>query len=103
MKPTHEQAPGEVTPGALPTPVQDLLAAVSEALDLPLPSIDDADERAHYALLQQRASYVRIQLATLTDYPDVDMSGDADQIRAQIADMPVTYKVFEHEADGGQR
>jgi len=101
-RPTIEQVPGEVTPGTLPTPVTDLLAAVVEALDIPLPSIDDADERAYTVLLERRATLVRIQLAALLDFPNVDISRDAAELRSYASLAPVTYAVYESTTDGGQ-
>lgn len=87
----------------LPEPVRDLLAAVVEALTVPLPSIDQADERAFHRLLELRTTDVRTTLASILDFPDVPIDKDADSIRARIAALPVTYAVYEPAADGGQQ
>lgn len=101
-KPAAVQAP-TTTVGALPAAVTDLLAAVVEALTVPLPSTEQADERAYHRLLEQRTTDVRIILATLLDYPDVPIDNDADDVRARIAATPVTYALYEPAADGGQQ
>lgn len=84
-----------LTPGVLPVPVRDLFAAIAEALDIPLPSTDDTDERTYRTLLARRTSEVRIHISTMLDYPDVDISRDAIELRARIALMPVTYGLYE--------
>jgi hypothetical protein len=91
---SNVQAP-TVTVGALPAPVRDLFAAVVEALDVPLPSIDATDERAYRVLMVRRMTEVRISLATMLDYPDVDISRDAIELRARTSLMPVTYGLYE--------
>lgn len=96
------QAP-TTTVGALPAAVSDLLAAVVEALTLPLPSTDGADERAYHRLLEQRTTDVRIILGSIVDYPDVPIDNDPDDIRARTAETPVTYALYEPETDGGQQ
>lgn len=96
-----EQAPTVV--GALPAAVSDLLAAVVEALTVPLPSTDQADERAYHRLLEQRTTDVRIILGSIVDYPDVPIDNDASDLRARIADTPVTYALYESETDGGRQ
>ncbi|MDX3312085.1 hypothetical protein P1S61_24040 [Streptomyces sp. ME08-AFT2] len=93
-----EQAP-TTTVGALPGAVSDLLTAVVEALTVPLPSIDEGDERAYHRLLERRTSDVRIILASILDYPDVPIDNDPAAVRARTADTPVAYALYE---DGGQ-
>jgi len=100
-KPAAPQAP-TTTVGALPAAVTDLLAAVVEALTVPLPSIEGADERAYHRLLEQRTTDVRILLGSIVDFPDVPIDNDPAGIRARIADTPVTYALYEPAADGGQ-
>ncbi|MGW4687691.1 hypothetical protein ACWEPM_22710 [Streptomyces sp. NPDC004244] len=79
----------------------DLLDAIVEALDLPLPSIAEADERLYYRLLERRALAVRIVIESnraVTRDPRLA----ADAIRTQTAEDPVTYTLFEPDKDGGQ-
>ena len=92
-----------ITLAELPPTVTDLLAAITEALTVPLPTISDADERAYHRLLEQRTTDVRIYLATMLDFPDVDITVDAAKIRARAAITPVTYSLYEAEQDGGQK
>lgn len=97
--PGAEQEP--TTVAALPPAVTDLLAAVAEALTVPLPTIDEHDERAYHALLIRRTSEVRIILASIVDHPNVPIDNDPDDIRARTAALPVTYALYETETDGG--
>lgn len=97
-----EQAPS-VTLGALPPAVTDLVTAIVEALDLPIPALDDADERAYMRVMERRVSDVRIILASMVDFPDVDISTDPAALRARIADTPVTYGLYEPATDGGEQ
>ncbi|MFD8396462.1 hypothetical protein ACFV2N_46655 [Streptomyces sp. NPDC059680] len=48
---------------SLPEPVLALLRAVHDALDIPLPGLTDADERAYARLLELRAMHARVTLA----------------------------------------
>lgn len=81
----------------LPEPVRDLLTAVAEALTVPLPSIDTADERAYHRLLERRTTDVRIYLTTMLDFADVDITRDAAGIRARTAATPVQYALYQPE------
>jgi hypothetical protein len=81
--------------------VADLLAAVVEALDMPLPSLDDADERAYHRLLERRTSGVRIALEVKLQYLGDDVRGTTDAIRRRTAEEPITYTPFDFEASGG--
>lgn len=81
--------------------VADVLAAIVEALDVPMPAVDEADERAHYRLLDNRAADVRIVLAALLRHPG-PLDNTADIIRRRTADQPVTYTPFVFERDGGE-
>ncbi|MGW6462196.1 hypothetical protein ACWF94_40780 [Streptomyces sp. NPDC055078] len=82
-------------------PVADLIAAVVEALDVPLPSIADADERAYHRLLERRVTDVRVTLAVLLKYPETGVGDNAAYIRTRTAAEPVTYTPFEPRPDGG--
>jgi len=97
--PDAQQTP--TTVGALPPAVAELLGAVVEALTVPLPSTDQADERAYHRLLEQRTTDVRIILGSIVDYPDVPIDNDAGDVRARTAETPVTYALYEPETDGG--
>ncbi|MEU9159055.1 hypothetical protein AB0D29_02035 [Streptomyces sp. NPDC048424] len=80
----------------------DLLDAIVEALDLPLPSIEEADEQLYYRLLERRALAVRIIVQinrTVTRDPRVA----AEAIRTRTAEEPVTYTPFEPDKDGDGR
>jgi hypothetical protein len=88
----------------LPDDVAALLAAVVEALTIPLPDTNNEAERAHYTLLQRRTTEVRVALATTLDFPEQALlRQDAAYLRASTAKTPVTYPVFvPREQDGGQ-
>ncbi|MFI7406583.1 hypothetical protein ACIBW9_39995 [Streptomyces sp. NPDC049541] len=88
-------------PEGLAPAVVDLLTAVVEALDLPLPSIDDRDERAYHRLLERRTTVVRIALSSLLESADQSICGDAAWIRAAVRETPLAYAVFEPAPDGG--
>ncbi|MFE2547698.1 hypothetical protein ACFXGI_03980 [Streptomyces sp. NPDC059355] len=79
----------------------DLLDAIVEALNVPLPSIADADERLYYRLLARRALAVRIVIAT-NRVVSRDPQLAADAIRVQTAEDPVTYALFKAAKDGGE-
>ncbi|MCP3754929.1 hypothetical protein [Streptomyces sp. TBY4] len=79
-----------------------LLEAIVEALDLPLPSIAEADERLYYGLLERRVLAVRITLqANRTVSRDPRLAADA--IRTRTAEEPVTYTPYEFDKDGEDR
>ncbi|MGW6943788.1 hypothetical protein ACWGF3_32935 [Streptomyces xanthophaeus] len=80
----------------------DLLAAIVQALDLPLPSITEADERLYYRLLDRRALAVRLIIESnraVTRDPRLA----ANAIRTRTAEEPVTYTPNEFDVDGGDR
>ncbi|MFI8914460.1 hypothetical protein ACIGW4_22970 [Streptomyces sp. NPDC053513] len=78
-----------------PSDLTGLLTAIVEALDVPMPSVDEADEREHYWLLERRASDVRIGLSVLLEYLDVDVLEDTvREIRHRTASNPITYTPF---------
>ncbi|MFF9341621.1 hypothetical protein ACF1CG_18000 [Streptomyces sp. NPDC014773] len=90
-------------PDKLPADVAELLTAVVEALDLPIPSIESADERKHYRLLEDRTMHTRVALQSLLRHRDhPDLADDAAYIRRCTAEYPVTYAPFiSSRADGG--
>jgi hypothetical protein len=75
---------------SLPAPVVALLRAVHDALDLPLPGLTDADERAYARLLAQRARDARVILAGVID-DGHEAGGAAVSLRAWVDRVPVTY------------
>ncbi|MFE7427823.1 hypothetical protein [Streptomyces sp. NPDC057545] len=82
--------------------VRDLLAAVVAALDLPLPTIDEADERAHHRLLELRAGDVRVVLEVLARspyYPGA-VTESAAEIRRRTDREPVDYAPFVFREEG---
>ncbi|MEV6331471.1 hypothetical protein [Streptomyces sp. NPDC051909] len=81
--------------------VAELLAAIVEALDVPMPSIDRADQREHYSLLRARSSDVRIALHALLRYPGV-LDDTIEDIRRWTARNPVTYTPFVFEEREGE-
>ncbi|MFF2385146.1 hypothetical protein [Streptomyces sp. NPDC058108] len=90
-------------PSSLPPVVTDLLAAIGEALDVPLPSTEVHDERAASRLLDRRATYVRHYLESLRSHPDVSLHRDAADLRRHIADTPVTYTTWETQKQESQQ
>ncbi|MFI5977965.1 hypothetical protein [Streptomyces sp. NPDC051452] len=75
---------------SLPEPVVALLRAVHDALDLPLPGLTDADERAYARLLDRRVMEARVSLAcVLLDGHKV--GGAAARLRDMVKLGPVTY------------
>ncbi|MCP3758732.1 hypothetical protein [Streptomyces sp. TBY4] len=80
--------------------VTDLLRAIVEALDVPLPSLADADERAYHRLLAHRTSDLRVTLAVLLSRGG-DPWENASIIRRRTAEEPVTYAPFVFTEDDG--
>ncbi|MEU5302738.1 hypothetical protein ACH4YO_18630 [Streptomyces noursei] len=83
---------------SLPEAVVALLRAVHEALDIPLPAVTKADDRAYAGLLQGRSIDARVILAgVLHDGHNVGRA--AESLRAWAAERPVTYTPWS--GDGG--
>ncbi|MFJ9027585.1 hypothetical protein ACIRQP_03515 [Streptomyces sp. NPDC102274] len=83
----------------LPEPVAELLAAIADSLDLPLPSLDPADEVAHAGLLSDRAA--RVRNAALLILEDGHPIGRAAQwIREEADARPVTYTPWKRPETG---
>ncbi|GGR85705.1 hypothetical protein Snoj_44120 [Streptomyces nojiriensis] len=75
--------------------VADLLSAIVAALDVPLPALAEADERAYHRILQRRASDVRIVLRVMLRHRgDGDLWESASEIRHRTAEEPVSYTPF---------
>ncbi|MFI0230795.1 hypothetical protein [Streptomyces sp. NPDC017086] len=79
-----------VRAGSLPEAAVALLRALHDALDLPLPGLTDADERAYHLLLHDRASRARIILECVL-VNDHDLGPAAERLTAWTAEGPVTY------------
>jgi hypothetical protein len=94
---------GEAT---LSSAVLELLTAIVEALDVPLPGLDEADDRAYQAVMRRRLSEVHIVLDVALS-PEwvgtLDPAREAANIRQRTADTPITYTVWERPADGGEQ
>ena len=84
--------------------VLDLLAAIRDTLDVPLPGVDSADRQAYRDVLDHRRTAVHVVLDTLLirRRPRVEPD-DAEFIRQRTLDTPVTYTVYELPAKRGER
>lgn len=80
---------GELSPEAL-----DLLSAIRDALDIPLPGLRPEDESAYHRLTERRANIVRCTLQGLLAHPGPLTRGTAEHIRASVALSPVTYVTY---------
>ncbi|MFI0187836.1 hypothetical protein ACH4PW_09780 [Streptomyces sp. NPDC017082] len=76
--------------GSLPGAAVVLLRALHDALDLPLPGLTDADERAYHVLLHERASQARVILECVL-VNGHDLGPAAERLTAWTAEQPVTY------------
>jgi hypothetical protein len=88
----------------LSSDVLDLLAAIRDHVDVPLPSLDEADERAWHVLMARRLSDLHTSLFVALSPEWADTTNAADEaahIRARTAAVPVTYTVFEQ--PGGEQ
>jgi len=93
-QPTAEQAPTLLV-GALPGAVSSLLAAIVEALDVPLAD-QPADDPTAAALMRQRANEAGIIAASvLRDLNPGNIEGAAEQLRGWTAQAPVTYRSWQ--------
>ncbi|MEV7530961.1 hypothetical protein [Streptomyces hydrogenans] len=80
----------------LPSEVTTLVAAILEALDLPLPSVEDADERKHYRVLEKRAQDVSIGLSMLLKYSnEMPVEEAVVYVRDWTKRHPATYTPFD--------
>ncbi|MEV5680987.1 hypothetical protein [Streptomyces sp. NPDC052179] len=73
----------------LTEPMRGLLAAVAEALNVPLPGHADVDEQAYNRLLAKRANLAQIAAGSVLQFDDALAA--AAWLRAECADTPVTY------------
>ncbi|WP_314242685.1 hypothetical protein [Streptomyces sp. DSM 40907] len=80
----------------------DLLDAIVDALDLPLPSLEAVDERLYFRLLERRAVAVRIIIES-NRCVIWDPRRAADAIHTRTAEEPVTYTLYEAEKYGDEQ
>lgn len=69
---------------------KDLLDAIAEALDVPLPVVSPTDQAAWSRLLSHRSAVARVAA-------DTPGPGAAAWVRQVVAENPVNYRVFEAE------
>lgn len=82
-------------PDTLPQAVTNLLAAIVEALDVPIADQPDDDSTAA-ALMRQRANETRIIAASvLRDLDPANVEGAAAQLRGWTAEAPVAYRSWQ--------
>jgi hypothetical protein len=88
-----------ITPGAIPPAVTNLLAAIVEALDVPLAD-QPGDDTTAAALMRQRANEARIIAASvLRDLDPRNIEGAAQQLRGWTAECPVTYRSWQQRTE----
>lgn len=90
MADTNTQAPTPV--GALPAPVRDLLAAILDALDVPLAD-RPVDDKQRAELLTRRAADTRVLVELCLAHGDVART--AMRLREWTAEQPVTYGTWQ--------
>ncbi|MFE7446835.1 hypothetical protein ACFU7X_41005 [Streptomyces chartreusis] len=78
--------------GSLPPAVTELLAAIVEALDVPIAD-RPADDKQRAELLTQRASDARVLLSSLLAHGDVARA--ARRLREWTAEHPVTFPTWQ--------
>lgn len=97
--------PGRPAGDPVPAVVLDLLAAIRDAADVPLPGLDEADERAYHALMGQRLSDLHIALSVALSpqwIGTLDLADEVAAIRSRVDATPVTYtRYVRPEQDGG--
>ncbi|MFJ9807123.1 hypothetical protein ACIRTB_02645 [Streptomyces sp. NPDC101158] len=83
----HTELRGDVT---------ELLKAIAEALDLPVPSIREGDDHKFQRLLIDRATNVWVAVTVLLQHPGSGaLKHTTAYVRRHTADHPVTYTPFE--------
>lgn len=84
--------PSNATPGSLPAPVRELLAAIREALNVPLADrpVDDA---VRGELLTRRASDTRVIVELLLQHGNI--GHHTARLREWTAEHPVTYPMWQ--------
>lgn len=90
----------------LPSAVLDLLAAIRDQTDVPLPSTDPADERAYQRLMSKRLGDLHSSLKVVLSakwIDTIDPAEEAAYIRKRTTGAPVTYELWERTPDGGDQ
>ncbi|MFM9595733.1 hypothetical protein ACKI1J_24265 [Streptomyces scabiei] len=81
------------TPDTVPGPVRELLAAIVETLDLPVPAPEAAAAAVHQGILDDRVQYVRLAIdAILTGTAHEGIEWEAQFLRTQAAKRPPAYR-----------
>lgn len=87
------RAPGEST---LSSDVRDLLTAIRDALDIPLPAISaPAGEAAYRRLVAARAAEVRLAAVVAVKLAAPHLPVLTESVRSGIDRLPVDYSVYE--------
>lgn len=88
---------------SLPEPVLQLLQAVVDAVDLPLATLTERDDRERGLLLDRRATQVAIILGTILKHADTttidELAKDAERLRG-YASGPLTYTPWKAPQNG---
>ncbi|BBA99257.1 hypothetical protein RVR_5798 [Actinacidiphila reveromycinica] len=99
MNETRPDTAAKATPtgeATLTSSVHNLLAAIRDALDVPLPGVEDADERRFCWLMDDRRSAIYSTLNAILNSPTPQIhDADTAYIRRRIEDRPVTYTVWQ--------
>lgn len=79
--------------------IRELLAAMAENADVPLPALDPAAERQYMRLLERRMGNLAAVLETLInvrfrELDDSRFQGQAQMLRKWAAESPVTYELY---------
>lgn len=78
--------------------VLDLLAAIRDMTDVPMPIIDTAAQRDHNVLMSRRLSELHITLSVALDPQwagTLDPAREAAHLRRRLEKMPATYPVWQ--------
>lgn len=93
-EPLHSRAADEIRDqlraAALPAPVRDLLAAIADSLDLPLPGLTERDEEEAARLMRVRARRIHNAARLILDEGHT-VTRSAEWIREMTVDTPVNY------------
>jgi hypothetical protein len=87
----------------IPEPVRGLLAAILEALDVPLAQHAD-DDQARARLLDARANHTVIAIESVLKHGTEDVEDSARWLRERTATEPVTFTPWDSPAgtEGGE-
>ncbi|MBN3928937.1 hypothetical protein IQ279_04660 [Streptomyces verrucosisporus] len=84
----------------IPTPVRELLAAVLEAIDLPMPDITETDERRAAAVQRDRTRVAAIVTRGVLERGH-DPGHGAAYLRRRVAEVPADYCPWTGPQQGG--